>query len=49
MVVLAQPVVAAIVAWFLFHEALTSVQMLGGALTLAGVVIAQRSAVQRAQ
>jgi hypothetical protein len=25
------------------------VQMLGGALTLAGVVIAQRSAVQRAQ
>ena len=48
-VVLAQPVVAAIVAWFLFHEALTSVQMLGGALTLAGVVIAQRSAVQRAQ
>jgi len=53
-VVLAQPVVAAIVAWFLFHEGLTPLQMAGGVLTLVGVVIAQRAPVaaapvQRAQ
>jgi drug/metabolite transporter (DMT)-like permease len=53
-VVLAQPVVAAIVAFFLFHEILTPLQMLGGVITLAGVVIAQRAPVaavpvQRAQ
>lgn len=48
-VVLAQPVVAAIVAFFLFHEALTGLQMLGGLVTLAGVVLAQRAPVQRAQ
>lgn len=53
-VVLAQPVVAAIVAYFLFHEILTPLQMLGGVITLAGVVIAQRAPVvaapvQRAQ
>lgn len=48
-VVLAQPVVAAIVAWFLFREALTTVQMLGGALTLAGVVVAQRAQVRKVE
>ncbi len=48
-VVLAQPVVAAIVAWFLFQEALTPVQMLGGALTLAGVVVAQRAQVRKVE
>lgn len=48
-VVLAQPVVAAVAGWILFHEALTPLQMLGGVLTLAGVVIAQRAPVQRAQ
>ncbi|MDP1737076.1 MAG: DMT family transporter [Caulobacter sp.] len=48
-VVLAQPVVAAVAGWILFHEALTLLQMLGGVLTLAGVVVAQRAPVQRAQ
>lgn len=53
-VVLAQPVVAAIVAWFLFHESLTPLQIAGGVLTLVGVVVAQRAPVaaapaQRAQ
>ncbi|MDO8297769.1 MAG: DMT family transporter [Caulobacter sp.] len=53
-VVLAQPVVAAIVAFFLFREILTPLQMAGGVLTLIGVVIAQRAPIvaapaQRAQ
>jgi drug/metabolite transporter (DMT)-like permease len=48
-VVLAQPVVAAAAGWILFSEILTPLQMLGGVLTLAGVVIAQRAPVQRAQ
>lgn len=48
-VVLAQPVVAAVAGWILFAEILTPLQMLGGVLTLAGVVIAQRAPVQRAQ
>ena len=48
-VVLAQPVVAAVAGWILFHESLTPLQMLGGVLTLIGVVIAQRAPVQRAQ
>jgi drug/metabolite transporter (DMT)-like permease len=53
-VVLAQPVVAAIVAFFLFREVLTPLQMAGGVLTLIGVVVAQRAPVaavpaQRAQ
>jgi drug/metabolite transporter (DMT)-like permease len=48
-VVLAQPVVAAAAGWILFSETLTPLQMLGGVLTLAGVVIAQRAPVQRAQ
>ncbi|MDP1632628.1 MAG: DMT family transporter [Caulobacter sp.] len=48
-VVLAQPVVAAIVAFFLFSESLTPLQMLGGLLTLVGVVVAQRAPVQRLQ
>jgi drug/metabolite transporter (DMT)-like permease len=47
-VVLAQPVVAAIVAGFLFQEALTPLQMAGGVLTLIGVVIAQRAPVAAA-
>lgn len=42
-VVLAQPVVAAIVALFLFGETLAALQILGGLVTLAGVVLAQRS------
>lgn len=46
-VVLVQPVVAAIAGWIMLHEPLTPVQMIGGAITLAGVVIAQRATVQR--
>lgn len=48
-VVLAQPVVAAVAGWILFHESLTPLQMVGGALTLVGVVIAQRAPVYRPQ
>ncbi len=48
-VVLAQPVVAAVVGWILFREILTPIQIIGGFMTLAGVVIAQRAPVQRAQ
>lgn len=48
-VVLTQPVVAAVAGWILFAEALTPLQMAGGLLTLFGVVVAQRAPVQRAQ
>ncbi len=48
-VVLAQPVVAAVAGWILFHESLTPLQMAGGVLTLVGVVIAQRAPVYRPQ
>lgn len=48
-VVLAQPVVAAVAGWILFHESLTPLQMVGGVLTLAGVVIAQRAPLYRPQ
>lgn len=48
-VVLAQPVVAAVVGWMLFKEILTPIQIVGGFMTLAGVVIAQRAPVQRLQ
>jgi drug/metabolite transporter (DMT)-like permease len=40
-VVLVQPVVAAILGWLLFAEALGPWQALGGAVALAGVVLAQ--------
>jgi drug/metabolite transporter (DMT)-like permease len=40
-VVLIQPVVAAILGWLLFAEALGPLQALGGALALTGVVLAQ--------
>ncbi|WP_374657451.1 DMT family transporter [Phenylobacterium sp.] len=40
-VVLIQPVVAAILGWLLFAEALGPIQALGGAMALAGVVLAQ--------
>jgi len=43
-VVLIQPLVAAIAGWILFSEALGPVQALGGAVTLAGVALAQWSA-----
>ena len=40
-VVLVQPVVAAILGWMLFAEALGPVQALGAGIALAGVVLAQ--------
>lgn len=43
-VVLIQPVVAAAAGWLLFAEALGPLQALGGAVTLAGVALAQWSA-----
>jgi drug/metabolite transporter (DMT)-like permease len=41
--ILIQPVVAALLGWWLFAETLTPVQALGGALVLAAVVLAQVS------
>lgn len=41
--VLVQPVVAAVLGWLIFAEALGPWQALGGAVALAGVVIAQRA------
>jgi len=48
LVVLVQPVVAACLGWILFAEAIGSWQVLGGALTLSGVALAQWSS-SRAQ
>lgn len=45
--VLIQPVVAAMLGWALFGEALAPLQLLGGAAALAGVVLAQRSGRKR--
>lgn len=42
--ILIQPLVAAVLGWLLFAEALTPVQAAGGALVLGAVVLAQRSA-----
>jgi drug/metabolite transporter (DMT)-like permease len=44
--VLVQPVVAAVLGWLIFAEALGPWQAAGGALALAGVVIAQRASVK---
>jgi len=41
--VLIQPMVATLLAWMLFSEALGLVQLLGGVLVLAGIFIARRS------
>jgi drug/metabolite transporter (DMT)-like permease len=41
--VLVQPVAAAVLAYFIFGETLTPLQALGGAVALAGVVIAQQA------
>jgi drug/metabolite transporter (DMT)-like permease len=40
-VVLVQPIVAGVLGWWLFAEVLGPVQMLGAAVTLGGVVLAQ--------
>lgn len=46
-VVLIQPVVAALLGWLLFAEALGPVQALGGAIALAGVVLSQAASRRR--
>jgi drug/metabolite transporter (DMT)-like permease len=43
-VILVQPVLTAILGWLIFAEALGPLQALGGAVALAGVVIAQLAA-----
>ncbi|MES2895353.1 MAG: DMT family transporter [Pseudomonadota bacterium] len=48
-VVLVQPVVAAILGWMLFAEALGPVQALGAGIALAGVVLAQMASRPRAE
>lgn len=48
-VVLVQPVVAAVLGWLLFGEVFGPGQMLGGAIALTGVVLAQRAARPAAQ
>ena len=45
-VVLIQPVVAGLLGWVIFKEAMTAIQMAGGAAVLAGVVMAQRAGVK---
>lgn len=40
---LLQPAVAAVLAWFLFNEALGPLQAIGGVVILAGIVIARRA------
>lgn len=46
-VVLVQPVVAAILGWLLFAEALGPIQALGAAIALGGVVLAQAASRKR--
>jgi len=46
-VVLVQPVIAALLGWMLFAEALGPWQALGGAVALAGIVLAQWASRQR--
>jgi drug/metabolite transporter (DMT)-like permease len=41
--ILIQPIVAALLGWWVFGETLTPIQAAGGALVLAAVVLAQRS------
>jgi drug/metabolite transporter (DMT)-like permease len=38
-----EPFIASLVAWFVLGEVLTPVQMLGGAVILGGVIIAERA------
>jgi drug/metabolite transporter (DMT)-like permease len=47
-VVLVQPVVAALLAWWLFQEPVTPLQGLGAAVALGGVVLAQCASRARA-
>ena len=41
--ILIQPIVAALLGWWIFGETLTPIQAAGGALVLAAIVLAQRS------
>ena len=41
--ILVQPVVASGLGWLIFHETMTPVQMIGGAVVLAAIVLAQWS------
>ncbi|WP_371514813.1 EamA family transporter [Brevundimonas denitrificans] len=43
-VILIQPVVAAVLGWLIFGETMTAIQMAGGALVLSAVLLAQWSA-----
>jgi drug/metabolite transporter (DMT)-like permease len=45
--VLVQPVAAAVLAYLIFSEALAPLQVAGGALALAGVVVAQQAPARR--
>ena len=47
-IVLVQPVIAAILGWIIFAEPMTPLQTAGGLLALAGVVLAQIAAAKRA-
>jgi drug/metabolite transporter (DMT)-like permease len=44
LMILIQPVVAGLLSWWLFHETLTTIQAMGGALVLAAILLAQWSA-----
>lgn len=45
--ILIQPVVASGLGWLIFHETMTPVQMVGGAVVLAAIVLAQWSSAQK--
>lgn len=45
--ILIQPVVAAGLGWLIFHETMTPVQMVGGAVVLAAIVLAQWSTLKK--
>ncbi|GAA0648619.1 DMT family transporter [Brevundimonas lenta] len=45
--ILIQPVVAAGLGWLIFHETMTPVQMVGGAVVLAAIVLAQWASAQK--
>jgi len=38
-----EPLIASVIAWALLGETLAPVQLLGGAVVLAGVLLAERS------
>jgi drug/metabolite transporter (DMT)-like permease len=44
---LTEPLLAILIAWLVLSESLAVVQLVGGALILTGVVLAERSRQQR--